>query len=363
MNTVIRYFTGTGNTERGCKIIAETLALAGQEVDMREFTDGRPEEIAALKPDLLILAFSVLGFSPAQAFYRWVSALPCGNGCPVVIAAVCGSLFVKGQVVPGFSGDATGILARKLKAKGFSVIGSAELSYPDNWTQVTNPANAEDTQILLAAGDAQAQALAQNIRVGKTSMLVRPISRIIASPVALLFRSIARRFFGLLYISDTTCTGCGLCAQSCPSSAIHLKRQLRRGTGAFIPKSRPEWNLECQGCNRCINICPSRSIQTSPARFILHAGLNIAALAAGIVYAGIPSHLLGITGFPGTALSIFSAAAFFILFSLFQLTFLEMLLRAAGRTETGMRVLSMGSWTKNFRRHTAPGYKAPRYDR
>lgn len=46
------------------------------------------------------------------------------------------------------------------------------------------------------------------------------------------------------------CTGCGMCARSCPEAAIELV------------DGKPVWKKEkCAQCLACINRCPARAIQ------------------------------------------------------------------------------------------------------
>lgn len=51
------------------------------------------------------------------------------------------------------------------------------------------------------------------------------------------------------FVALEECNGCGLCAETCPASAISL----RDGT--------PVWAKQCYQCLRCINQCPRQAIQ------------------------------------------------------------------------------------------------------
>ncbi len=51
------------------------------------------------------------------------------------------------------------------------------------------------------------------------------------------------------FFADDGCTGCGICAASCPASAITMKN------------GRPAWAAQCYQCLRCINECPQQAIQ------------------------------------------------------------------------------------------------------
>lgn len=55
------------------------------------------------------------------------------------------------------------------------------------------------------------------------------------------------------FIATDRCNGCGLCAQSCPASAISLR------------DGKPVWAAQCHQCMRCINACRRQAIQYGKA--------------------------------------------------------------------------------------------------
>ena len=50
-------------------------------------------------------------------------------------------------------------------------------------------------------------------------------------------------------VDECKCTGCGLCAEKCPSLSI------------IMSDGKPIWKGNCYQCMRCINICPQVAIQ------------------------------------------------------------------------------------------------------
>jgi Pyruvate/2-oxoacid:ferredoxin oxidoreductase delta subunit len=339
-------------------IVGEELTSAGHRVDSREFNSESAVESG--RPDFLVLGFPVLGFSPPAPFARFVRRLPAARGTASVIFAVCGATVVRGAVLPGYSGSACKSIARLLGSRGYKVVGSYDVSYPENWTQVSNPPGPEAVRAILAQADPMVRAMARDLAAG-TPRVQRHnlLARVLCGCVAILFRTVGRRFLGKLFTADGTCTGCGQCARACPAGAIRI-----RG-------GRPAWNLDCAGCNRCINTCPQESIQTSLARAVVHGVVNIGAFIAAIILAAAPLRALGIldtagrflpaseagalAGILGAVCAVFSALLMYLLASVIQLGPIELLLRAVSRTSLGAHVLSY-SWTRNYRRYRAPGF-------
>ncbi|MHA2393791.1 MAG: EFR1 family ferrodoxin [Promethearchaeota archaeon] len=52
-----------------------------------------------------------------------------------------------------------------------------------------------------------------------------------------------------LFYAQDTCTSCGICEDVCPVNNIMLKEGI------------PQWQHKCQQCLACINFCPERAIQ------------------------------------------------------------------------------------------------------
>jgi Pyruvate/2-oxoacid:ferredoxin oxidoreductase delta subunit len=354
----VRWFSGTGNTARAMAIVAEELEAAGHRVECREFAD--PETEDASLPDLVVLGFPVLGFGAPAPFTRFVRRLPVAHGTPAAVFAVCGATVACGAVLAGYSGAACGRIARLLAGRGYTVVGSRDLSYPENWTQVSNPPDPRTEAAVVAHTDPLVREAARDLAAGRLRVQRHNLpARALCACVAVLFSTVGRRFLGKLYQADGTCTGCGQCALTCPARAIRIRR------------GRPQWGLDCAGCNRCINTCPHASIQTSLVRAIVHGVVNIGAFVAAVVLAAAPLRALGLMdaagrflprweagplpGILGAICMTVSALLMFALASAVQLGPIEAILRWAARTSVGARLLSFG-WTQKFRRYRASGF-------
>jgi ferredoxin len=162
--------------------------------------------------------------------------------------------------VPGFEGHALTQASGILKKHGYDVCLTGACSYPLNWTQAVNAPKPEIDAELRTLGDSQATELGKRIVAGGRSIRRFSLAHALWSvPFDLLFRIFGRRAMGKLYVADSDCNACGVCARGCPARAIRLAGR------------RPRWNWSCEGCQRCINTCPKNAIQTAWARLAAEA--------------------------------------------------------------------------------------------
>jgi NAD-dependent dihydropyrimidine dehydrogenase PreA subunit len=331
---------------RAAGILAEVLKESGRSVELVDL--ARSESIPQLaSDDLLVLCTSILGFSVPSTVMQALNATPRSEGASVAMLCVCGGVMHKGRISGGWSGAASMAALGVLKRKGYVPVGSADVSYPENWTQMTEAAMGEDQQRILDRGDGEARDFGTALKAGTRVFIKRNILTLtVGRFVGFVFRSLARKVLAMVYIADDTCTSCGLCARTCPAAAIVMK------------EGRPYWSSRCSECNRCINLCPSASIQTSTARLVLFAVLNIAAI---LVASPLAKALLGAiapawTG-SGRNLSAFGLGLLiFIGLTAIQLGPLNVVIRSLER-RPALRRLFTASFTRRFRRYRAPGFR------
>jgi len=338
------YFSATGNTRRAISIAAGMYRDRGFEP--REVFISRLTPHPVLEPDdHLIIAFPILGFSAPSVVWDWVGRFPRGQSGRAALLCVCGAISSTGPARHGWSGSAARGMAKRLGRRGYRVDHTGEVSYPENWTQFFSSPPSDDIAGILEEGDGCVRDFVAAVLDGRPGLVPRDPFRTLSAPVAVLFRLFARRFMGRLFVADSSCTSCGLCASTCPAGAIAMRR------------GKPEWRFTCTGCNRCINACPAAAIQTSTARLVLHLGINIGAMVLSWQFVAGLLNRLGLAH--GAAGNLLFAAGFISL--VLALTFLQLgpfdvLIRILERIPVLSPLFRTGFSTK-FRRYLAPGFR------
>lgn len=344
--TTVAVFSGTGNAARAAEIVSRRLTTGGVAVGRIDLAAG--EAIPALEPgDLLVICSSTLGFSPPSTVMERLKSAPRSPGARAAYLSACGATVTKTGISGGWSGAATIVALGILRRKGFEPAGSADASYPENWTQVSEAPVGDEARAVLERGDSDALTFADALAEGRAVFLKRNVAtRTLGRFVGFVFRLVARRALGKLYAADGSCNSCGMCERTCPAGAIAM-----RG-------GRPAWNASCSSCNRCINVCPTAAIQTSSARFWTILVLNLAAvfgsgpIGKAILRAAAPAWTGAGSGLAGF---LFGLAAYLAITAI-QLWPLDALLRRLERVPALSKALTSGK-TKRFRRYLAPGFR------
>lgn len=342
-NICIHYFTGTGNTAHAVKLISDKLKLHGYEISISMVNKD------AMPPfkhfDFHIIAFPVLSWSAPVLMKKYVKLFPKINASEVAILAINGAIINNGKLIKGYTGQALEELERILKNKKYKVFLTGNASFPDNWTQVSNPSNKEDADKIFKTGEADVNIFIDKFLSNKKELYrCGGFNRFWSYTTSKLFGIVGRRVLGKFYIADEHCTGCEICAKSCPVQTIRMENK------------KPYWDSRCEDCNRCINICPEKAIQVSIPMFILQSAINIILTiwTIKIITTFVPllislnSWLLALI----EALTIIACYGILLWISFVPIDILLRKLLMVNR----IRHLFSFSYTNKFRRYKAPGF-------
>ena len=251
------YMSGTGNSLRVAKWMAEAAEARGAAARLVQFNDLTPADLPAGKPGTMLgLVFPTHGFTAPWAMIRLALRMPRVRRTGAFVAATRAGTKFGPVFLPGMEGTACYLLALILALKGCSVRGVAGFDMPSNWTAAHpgfSPASAR-----AIAGRTRPTALAfidtilgGGRRFGAASCVCLLLG-ILLLPVSLGYLLMARFVLAKLFFASNRCTGCGLCAASCPSHGVRMWGRKR---------PRPYWTYSCESCMRCMSFCPEQAVE------------------------------------------------------------------------------------------------------
>lgn len=342
--TRIHYFTGTGNTARAVGILNTSLQTAGHEVSIVEVKQG---VLPTNEPfDYHIVAFPVLSWAPPAMMHAYLKKWTRQKGEKVAILAINGALLRDGKLIAGYTGQALEQAEKILRRKKMDVFLTGNASFPDNWTQMTNPCGEEEAKTIIELGDIQVAEFASKF-ISEKRELYRcgTLNTAWSWLVSAGFGKIGRRALGTFFIADDKCSGCAICAKTCPANTIVMEN------------NRPRWKTRCEDCNRCINLCPERAIQVSMPLMViqltLHIFLTVWFIVGFLNYADLlivdMPWLKVLVDIPLIGLAM-------LLSGWMTLVPLEYIFRMLMKIPS-VRLYFTKSFTKSFRRYAAPGFK------
>ena len=238
MNTIIYYFTGTGNSLAVAKKIAavlgdcELVPVASLQITTGDITP-RADRVGIISP----------------VYFA---------GLPLMVAGFAGRLDLsKAKYVFSivtFGGSGAGPALRQLdgilkKRREHGLDAGFTVKMPGNYILMYESPKGAKRENILAMADAQiaevAAAITRNEIRKLPSFFLSGILHAIAYP----------RFASHVHEDDRKfsvnekCTSCGTCAAICPAANIE------------IIDGKPVWKHHCELCCGCIHLCPTEAIQ------------------------------------------------------------------------------------------------------
>jgi len=233
MKKIIYYFSGTGNSLRTARILAEELGGA-KLISMR----NNPADVPAASAE-------VIGF--VCPVYEW--------DVPKTVKAFVKQLAVNPQAY-------TFMVATYIAIHGkcFETIGTVlqekgtRLHYGKALRCVASQCTAYEpfppAWLMVPLAERKARKIGKEIAAGKRrkSPAMSPISKQLYPKMMVPFLNIQHEYDKGFYSSDA-CIGCEICRKVCPCKNITFSEK------------RPVWNHACEGCNACVAYCPTKAIQ------------------------------------------------------------------------------------------------------
>jgi len=244
MKIELRYFTGTGNSLRVLRTCHEVFIENKHSVNLSAIKTGEQIDSA----DIIGFCFPVYAFGIPRICRKYLNQLQRFEHKQkafvwVTAGASDGS---------GFSiNEATKIL----KKKNCIIIHTGVVQMPINWTTSPKPPfppDKEEATLIIENGVNLTKRMTQEIIAGVRNFhqfnYPNRYGTLKFYSDYLMFKFLGISNLWRNFKVYESCTGCGICANACPTASIK------------IVDKKPLWTSTCEQCMRCVNYCPNEAI-------------------------------------------------------------------------------------------------------
>lgn len=235
MSATIYYFTGTGNSLKIARDLAESLG----DTELIPLAKATEEQLSSDR-DTVGIVFPVYAWGPPSVVARFMDKVKIGPDRYVFAVCTCG-------------GSASGTLMKvkkQLGARGIALSSGFVILMPTNYIVWSGSLPEEKQQKMFAKARARVGEICAVVKEKKVQEVEMGglIGRVITG---LVYRFAMGAFpkgdkkFTLL----ETCNSCGICEKVCPVDNLEMK------------DGKPSWLHSCEQCLACLQWCPQEAIQ------------------------------------------------------------------------------------------------------
>ncbi len=247
MKKIIYCFSGTGNSLRAARIIADTLR---DTVIVNVRSD--PSEYSAEDADVIGFVCPVYEWDIPGRMRDFISTLCVNPNAYIFMVATY--IAIHGKAFETVESILSSKDAHLDYSRTVRCVASQCIAYP--------PFPPE--KLMLPLMEKNMRKTAREISEMKhrkyphMSILTRKLFPKMMVPYINIEHEYDKGFF-----TDNRCTGCSTCSKVCPTRNI------------TIENGRPKWNHYCHGCNACVVYCPAKAIQFQTPEAYIELGTLI----------------------------------------------------------------------------------------
>lgn len=233
---MIFYFSGTGNSKRAAKIIAEKT---GEE--MFSLTNRvRQNDFSAVEcGERAIFVTPTYAWRMPLAVEEQIEKTAFSGAKRAWFVMTCG----------GEIGDAARYNKALCEKSGLEYMGTYQIVMPENYIAMFGVPSKEESEKIIAAADEEVK------KAGEIIASDAPFSQKPSNAYGKAMSRVVNPIFYKFFVKDKSfyatdkCISCGKCAELCPLGNIKLV------------DGKPKWQGNCTHCMACISYCPTEAIE------------------------------------------------------------------------------------------------------
>ena len=234
MTTTIYWFSGTGNSLKIARDLAEKLGDAElipiAKIWQQESITSNTEKVGFIHP--------LYYWGLPDIVYNFIDKINLDKSNYIFTLITCGK---------AGSGSAMHQTRKLLKKKSKKLSVGFFVPMPDNYIPQFKIIPKEKQKKLFEAAKIKVEEIAKIINGNETKVekeILAPVGKIFSKKFRKSVHENDRKFN-----VDENCNSCGVCEKVCPVNNI------------IMVEDKPQWQHNCQRCLACIHLCPQKAIQ------------------------------------------------------------------------------------------------------
>lgn len=236
MNTIIYYFSATGNS----LVVARDLAAELGDAKLMPITKALKAGAGEM-PEVVGIVFPVYMFGVPLIVADFLKIVKVKQGAYVFSLATLG----------GLPGRAHSQAQEILRKRGIELAAGFSVLMPGNYTPLYEAKPKDAQQKMFKKEKTKIKEIARFVRERKKAMMEQKPFLPNFLLYKLLYKGGSKQIplSGKDFWFTAACTKCGLCARICPVLNIEMR------------DGKPVWLDHCQHCMACLQWCPVEAIQ------------------------------------------------------------------------------------------------------